>query len=235
MAWCSVLSYWNYAVDKARPLRQDSAHESIGTRGTAHWSGDLGPNILFAWSMKPIPDDSTQVVRQGVENAVKDFSKRVEPLGFKGSKKMLWVRRHQHTVDFITLFRRGSSYGRPINYSVSLDVEFGIRVLNDTFEGLSPNGPRYDFSERLRAAHYHFRFNAQTGSTYARCVDDLARYVVHEGEPWFLRFRDPHALLASADSPLRQPEKERLRAAVDGQGDSHVVALSLKLLGIKEK
>jgi hypothetical protein len=183
--------------------------------------------------MKPLPGDTTQVVRQGVENAAKDFSARMEPLGFKRTTKMLWARRHQHTADFITLFRQGSSYGRPINYSVSLDVSFGIRVLNDMFEGLSPNGPRYDFSERLRAAHYHFRFNAQTGSTYDRCVDDLARYVVHEGEPWFLRFREPEALLARDDSPLRQPEKERLRAAVGGQADADAMALSLKLLGMK--
>lgn len=183
--------------------------------------------------MKPIPDDTTQVVRQGVENVAKDFSARIEPLGFKRTKKMLWVRRHQHTADFITLFRHGSSYGRPLNYSVSLDVGFGIRILNDVLAGLSPNGPRYDFSERLRAAHYHFRFNAQTGSTYDRCIDDLERYVVHAGEPWFERFHEPDGLLTSSDSPLRQPEKERLRAAVGGRADAEAVALSLKLLGIK--
>ena len=140
--------------------------------------------------MKPIPDDTTQIVRQGVENAAKDFSARIEPFGFKRTKKMLWTRGRQHTADFITLFRQGSSYGRPRNYSVSLDVGFGIRVLNDVLESLSPNGPRYDVSERLRAAHYHFRFNARTGSTYDRCIDDLERYVDQYGEPWFTRFRD---------------------------------------------
>jgi len=183
--------------------------------------------------MKPIPDDTTQVVRQGVENAAKDFSARIEPLGFKRTKKMLWVRKHQHTADFITLFRQGSSYGRPLNYSVSLDVGFGIRILNDVFEALSPNGPRYDFSERLRAAHYHFRFNAQTGSTYDRCIDDLTRYVMHEGEPWFLCFREADTLLFCGDSSLRQSEKERLTAAAAGNSDAAAVAQSLKLLGIK--
>lgn len=183
--------------------------------------------------MKPVPDDTTQVVRQGVESAAKDFSARIEPLGFKRTKKMLWTRRHQHTADFITLFRQGSSYGRPINYSVSLDVGFGIRVLNDAFEGLSSNGPRYDFSERLRAAHYHFRFNAQTGSTYDRCIDDLHRYVQHEGEPWFTRFRDSEALLSFQDSPLREPEKARLREAMDAHADVAAMSRSLRLLGIK--
>jgi len=184
--------------------------------------------------MKPIPDDATQVVRQAVESAAKDFSARIERFGFKRAKKMLWARRHQHTVDFITLFRQGSSYGRPINYSVNLDVGFGIRVLNDAFEGLSPNGPRYDFSERLRAAYYHLRFNAQTGSTYDRCIDDLERYVELEGEPWFARFRDPDALLNLEDSPLRESEKARLREAIGGSPEVAAMSRSLKLLGMKD-
>jgi len=185
--------------------------------------------------MRPIAEDTIQVVRGGVESAAKDFTARIEPLGFKRTKKMLWARRYLYTADFVTLFRSGSSYGRPINYSVSLEVGFGIRVLNDAFEALSPNGPRYDFSERLRAAHYHFRFNAQTGSTYERCIDDLVRYVVDEGEPWFVRFREPEALLTSAESPLRQSEKEYLHAAVSGQPDETASAQSLKFLGIRTK
>jgi hypothetical protein len=184
--------------------------------------------------MKPSPDDTTQVVRQGVEGAAKDFTARIERLGFTRTKKMLWARRHQYTSDFITLFREGSSYGRPINYSVRLDVGFGIRVLNDVFEALSSNGPRYDFSERLRAAHYHFRFNAQTGSTYDRCINDLERYVEQEGEPWFTRFRDPEALLSFEDSPLREPEKARLREAIGASPEFAAMSRSLKLLGIKD-
>ena len=184
--------------------------------------------------MRPIPADTTQVVRAGVEKAAKDFTARIEKLGFKRTKRMLWVRRHQHTADFITLFRQGSSYGRPINYSVSFTVSFGIRILNDVFDALSPNGPHYDYSERLRAAHYHFRFNAQTGSTYDRCIDDLSRYVVHEGEPWFQRFRDTEALLNLVDAPLQDTEKTRLRQALDDKADSTAVSQSLKLLGIKD-
>jgi len=183
--------------------------------------------------MRPIPEDTTQVVRVGVEKAANDFTGRIEKLGFKRTKRMLWARRHHHAADFITLFRDGSSYGRPINYSVSFTVSFGIRVLNDVFEALSSNGPQYDHSERLRTAHYHFRFNAETGSTYDRCIDDLGRYVVHEGEPWFIRFRDPEALLNSVDSPLRDPEKARLHQAMDDKPDSDAISQSLKLLGIK--
>ena len=184
--------------------------------------------------MRPIPEDATVVVKAGVEKAAKEFTVRIESLGFTRTKKMLWIRRHSHTADFISLFRDGSSYGaRPRNYSVSLTVQFGIRVLNDVFDELSPNGPRYDYSERLRAAQYHFRFNAQTGSTYERCIDDLVRYVVNEGEPWFARFREIEALLTLQDSPLRESERESLRMAVTGQSDVAALDTSLKKLGIK--
>jgi hypothetical protein len=182
--------------------------------------------------MKPIPDDATQVVRQGVERACRDFSERIAPLGFARTKKMFWTRKNPYTVDFVHLHRSGSTYGRPINYSVDFRVHFGIRVLNDTFEAAALNGPFSD-PTRLRAGLYHLRFNAQTGSTYDRSVGDLARFVGEQGEPWFVRFRNPDALLSVQDSPLRQAEKERLIAAVDGNSDADAVAQSLKLLGIK--
>jgi hypothetical protein len=182
--------------------------------------------------MKPIPDDTTQVVRQGVEKGCRDFSERIAPLGFARTKKMDWTRRNPHTVDFIHLHRSGSTYGKPINYSVDFRVHFGIRVLNDTFEAAALNGPFSD-PTRLRSGFYHLRFNAQTGSTYDRCVEDLARFVAQQGEPWFIRFRSPDALLGFQDSPLREAEKERLAVAVAGNSDANAVAQSLKLLGIK--
>lgn len=182
--------------------------------------------------MNPTPDDTTQVVRQGVEKACQDFSERISPLGFARTKKMFWTRRHDHTVDFIHFHRSGSSYGKPRNYSVDIRVHFAIRVLNDTFEAAALNGPFSD-PGRIHDGRYHHRFNAQTGSTYDRCIEDLVRFVVEHGEPWFVRFRELDALLTLADSPLRPPEKERLRAAIAGQPDPAAIAQSLKLLGLK--
>jgi len=181
--------------------------------------------------MKPIPDDAKEVVRQGVEKACRDFSERLATIGFTRTMKMLWTRRRTHTADAIRLVRCGRVI---VNYSVQLHMELKLRVLNDNCEHLLPNGPWTD-NERMRAGRYHDRFNAQTGSTYDRCVDDLFRFVLEQGEPWFTRFQNPEALLASDDSPLRQSEKERLRAAISGHPDSEAVAHSLKLLGIKTK
>jgi hypothetical protein len=183
--------------------------------------------------MPTAPDKSfTSIVRAGLERACRDFTVRVEPLGFHRTLKMFWTRRYPLTVDFIHFHRSGSTYGAPRTASVDIRVHFGIRVLNDDFIAAALNGPHSD-AGTLRAGRYHLRFNAETGSTYDRCVDDLARFVVERGESWFERWSSVDALLQS-DSPLRPQDREFLCAARDGQGSAERVAASLKILGIKE-
>lgn len=175
---------------------------------------------------------TTQVVREGLEKACREFTERIAPLGFSRTKKMFWAREHQHTVDFIHFHRSGSSYGAPRNFSVDIRVHFGIRVLNDTFEAAALNGPFSD-PTLTRAGNYHLRFNAKSGSTYDRCVDDLARFVVEQGEPWFDQFRDPRKLIDETDSPLRPESRAMLTAALKGSVDPETIAKSRKILGIK--
>ena len=182
----------------------------------------------------PTPPDKsfTNIVRAGVERACRDFTARVEPLGFRRTLKMFWTRRHPLSVDFIHFHRSGSTYGAPRNASVDIRVHFGIRILNDDFVAAALNGP-YSDPGRLHAGRYHLRFNAETGSTYDRCIDDLARFVVEQGEPWFRQWSSTDALLQS-DSPLKPQDKDSLRAARDGQASAERIAASLKILGIKE-
>jgi hypothetical protein len=179
------------------------------------------------------PDKSfTKIVRTGLERACRDFTVRVEPLGFRRTLKMFWTRRHPLTVDFIHFHRSGSTYGAPRTASVHIRVSFGIRVLNDDFIAAAFNGPHSD-PVTLRTGAYHLRFNAETGSTYDRCVDDLARFVVEHGEPWFQKWQSAEALL-QPDSPLREQERDFLRAAQVCQASAERVAASLKILGIKD-
>ncbi|HUR47313.1 MAG TPA: hypothetical protein VMZ27_15635 [Candidatus Saccharimonadales bacterium] len=180
----------------------------------------------------PPGESFTSTVRAGLERACRDFTARVEPRGFHRTLKMFWTRRHLLTVDFIHFHRGGSSYGAPRTASVDIHVHFGIRVLNDDFVAAAFNGPQSD-AVAIRAGRYHLRFNAETGSTYERCVDDLARFVIEQGEPWFQRWNSIDALLQS-DSPLRPQERDSLRAARAGQASAERVAASLKILGIKE-
>ena len=175
---------------------------------------------------------ATQVVREGLEEACRDFTERITSLGFARTKKMFWTREHQHTVDFIHFHRSGSSYGAPRNFSVDIRVHFGIRVLNDSFEAAALNGPFSD-PTLTRAGNYHLRFNAKSGSTYDRCVDDLARFVFEHGEPWFERFRDPSSLIDETGSPLRPDSIAMLTAALQGSTNAENTAKSRKILGIK--
>jgi len=123
-----------------------------------------------------IPDRPLiHIVREGLEKACKEFNARVKPLGFSRTKKMLWTRRHDLTVDFISFSRSGSSYGAPANASVQIRVHLGIRVLNDggNCGALTINGPSSDdnSSSKIRSGRYHLRLNAVSGSTFARCID----------------------------------------------------------------
>jgi len=178
------------------------------------------------------PEMSTiQVVRDGLEKACREFTERITLLGFSRTKKMFWTRQHPHTVDFIHFHRSGSSYGAPRNFSVDIRVHFGIRVLNDTFEAAALNGPFSD-PTLTRAGNYHLRFNAKSGSTYDRCVDDLVRFVVEQGEPWFNQFRDTSALTDARVTPLRSDSIEALSAALRGASQAANVAKSQnKFLG----
>jgi hypothetical protein len=115
---------------------------------------------------------------------------------------------------------------------VDIRVHFGIRVLNDRFETAALNGPFSD-AALTRAGRYHLRFNAKSGSTYDRCVDDLVRFVLEQGEPWFTRFHDPRTLVCATDSPLRPDSIEFLSAALIGEPQRENVALSRKILGVK--
>lgn len=144
---------------------------------------------------------------------------------------MFWTRRHPLTVDFIYFHRHSSSYGAPHSASVDIRVHFGIRVLNDISEGAAANGPFSDVG-RLRAGRYHLRFNARSGSTFERCMDDLVRFVTEQGEPWFKRFDTIDALLNLRDSPLKDHKKDLLRTAQSGHPDAANLVASLKILGI---
>src|SRR5690606_32032664 len=99
------------------------------------------------------------------------------PAGFKRTRKSMWTRLNEHTVDLINFDRQGSTYGAPYNASVGIRVSFGIRILNDDFPSVALNGPMSD-DLHYRLERYHLRFNAETWSTYDRCMTDLIRFLI---------------------------------------------------------
>jgi hypothetical protein len=178
--------------------------------------------------------DKAAVVRQGFEDACREFSSRVSAFRFERTKKHLWTRVQSHWVDFVHFHRNGMSYGAPITFSIDIRIHWGVRILNDSFPDLHLNGP-YSDPNRLRSGHYHLRFNARSGSTYDRFIEDLSRFFVEQSEPWFNQFASVESLLKRPNSPLNDDEKRFLTEAVDGNPTGKNLALSLKELGIKSK
>lgn len=125
------------------------------------------------------------IINDGLIKAGNDFTQRLSKLGFERTEKWYWVRLHQNYADFVHLHRHGSSYGGQLNYSISLRVYCGNRVFNDSFEAIALNGPNSDSSDAI-GRRYHLRFNAKSGSTYDRCIDDLEKFVVEICEPWLI-------------------------------------------------
>jgi hypothetical protein len=172
------------------------------------------------------------VVRAGVARAYIDLTARIAPLGLLHTRKNIWTRRLEHTLQFVHLHRGGISYGAPLDYSVSFRVHLGIRVLNHAFPGIALNGPSSD-DARDWAARYHLRFNAKTGSTYDRCLDDLTRFISEDGQAWFAQFPTEEALLQATATPLSAAEVERLGDALAGRADPDVVSASLQAFGVR--
>jgi hypothetical protein len=182
--------------------------------------------------VNPFDEDLSELVREGMKKACRDFTDRVAPLGFRRTRDRSWVRRRVLTADVIHFHRQGSSYGAPINASVGIRVELSLRILNDPAPSGAVIGPWSDVA-RTRSGRYHLRFNAKSGSTYERCIDDLVRFLVEHGESWFRTYESAETLLALPDSMLPQSTKELLKLAMSGQASADNIAATLRQLGLK--
>lgn len=174
----------------------------------------------------------TPIVRAGMERISRDFSEGLAGLGYARTRSKFWTRRYEHHLEFIHLFRSGSSYGAPYNASISLRVHLGIAVLDDEREPTWLNGPNSSDLALFHADRFHLRFNAASGSTYERCLEDLLRFATTRAEPWFSTWREPTALLDEERSPLDGEARAALARALRGEASSERTALTLKRFGV---
>ncbi len=184
----------------------------------------------MARDLVPRLRSNSAVVAEGMKRVCKDFSDRIVSLGFRRTGRRLWTRVNEWSIESIYFHRSGSSYGAPINASVDIRVMVGLRVLNDPTPGGSI-GFNSDHIRRQNGYTYHHRFNAETWSTYDRCLNELMLFMSEVAEPWFVEWREPRKLMAHPE--LRPSTQKLLEEAVAGNANPESIAASLKALGVK--
>lgn len=175
---------------------------------------------------------SAALILEGMRRICADFSQVVSLRGFQPTKTRTWVRINDASAESIYFHRLGSSYGSQRAVSVDIRVMLSIRVLNAPIAG-GAIGIISDHARRKTGYAYHHRFNAETGSTYNRCLEELGFYMTEVAEPWFSEWRDPLRLMAHDELSIEA--REGLASAISGNASPDTVAASLKALGIKAR
>lgn len=134
----------------------------------------------------------TKLTQTAFNDACREFSVALKERGFSKTKTRMWVRVNQQTIDVITLFRKGSSYGAPSSGTLAIRLNSAVRLPAETFDSLALNGPQSD-AARTRSGKYHLRFRVESRHMYERCLTDLIRFVDSECEPWFIEMHPPDA------------------------------------------
>jgi hypothetical protein len=184
----------------------------------------------MARALMPRLQSNSAVVAEGMKRVCKDFSDRIASFGFRQTGRRLWTRVNEWSIESIHFHRGGSSYGAPINASVSIRVMLGVHILNDPAPGRSISFDS-DHVRRQNGYAYHHRFNAETWSTYERCLDELVLFMSEFAEPWFAEWKEPRKLMAHPE--LLPSTQKLLEEAVAGNADPESVASSLRALGVK--
>ncbi len=131
-----------------------------------------------------MPSEFSGVVAAGMKRICADLHQHLATRNFRKSGARKWVRERGELLEYIYLFRRGSTYGATTDFSVDIRVEAWVSsaIAPDKRNRFFHN----DASVRKADGYcYHHRFNAKTWSTYERCLEEMVLYVEDELEPWF--------------------------------------------------
>jgi hypothetical protein len=155
--------------------------------------------------------------RSLAERVRRSVTNRLADLGFSRTKTTFWTRPRGPVVEFVHLHL--------FSFMPAFRVHIGVRVLNDPFEAIALNGPN---SEQDRRYDHSF---AENSASLVRCAEELERYCMDIGEPWWAARRPPERLLRRG-TKLDPEASAALGEALAGRIDQARVARSRSLLGV---
>lgn len=130
----------------------------------------------------------SKVVAEGMKRVCSAFTKMLQPLAFKRGSGRKWTRQLEGFEETIFVSRSGATYGAPYSASISLQIDLiSIRVSDRARADLHHH--TIQLTRRPTGYCYHHRFNAETGSTYDRCLEELGLFIAEVAEPWFAEQR----------------------------------------------
>jgi hypothetical protein len=128
--------------------------------------------------------EHSKVVSEGMKRVCSAFTLIVQPLGFKRGNGRKWVRLFDGFEETIYLSRSGATYGAPYSPSISIQLDLiSVCAANQARSYLDHH--TINMMKRSNGYGYHHRFNAKTGSTYDRCLQDLGLFLAEAADPWF--------------------------------------------------
>lgn len=130
----------------------------------------------------------SKLIAEGMMRVCRAFTHIAQPLAFKKGNGRKWTRRLEGFQETIFISRSGATYGAPHSKSISLQLDLvSIRLSDQSSAYLSHHD--IQLIRRANGYCYHHRFNAETGSTYDRCLEELRLFIVELAEPWFAEQR----------------------------------------------
>jgi hypothetical protein len=153
-----------------------------------------------------------------VQRIIKRFSDSMQSSGYHQSKNLYFTKVDEHWGFWIHLVV-------PEYPDWNFEVEFGIRVLNESLPALHLNGSRYGKKDRAIVEEL-----VDSDESEEKCYVELFEVVRENVLAFFKKHSTPDALLKEG-SPLHGTAKTGLRKSLSGDIDEGLVVRSLRLLG----
>lgn len=151
--------------------------------------------------------------RSNAGKIMRMFARKIEAQGFKRKKQSAWfAKEFGHIAHFVHVHK--------FTFGPCFRVHLGVRVLNDSFEAITLNGP--DFTQG-------FDYSDDEGSLEP-CAIRMYEFAQRDGKNWFER--QDLALLTSTQSCLSEDARNLLEQAISGHENIKNIQHSRSLLGL---